>query len=261
MTMPPRPFAGRTVVITGAGSNLGRTLALRFHAAGARLAICDIDPRTVRQTVAMIGGADRSRIHAAACDISREAAVRRFFRGVARAFGRVHVLVNNAAHLGVDQPTRLLDQTSAGFARVLAVNAVGTFQVTREAVRLMRAGGTIVNIGSNTGGRAIRGRPAYIASKGAISSLTRALAVDLAPRIRVNELAPGYIVTPRWSTIGAKARRVRHSNVPLGEPATAEQVADAALFLASEGAAAITGARIVIDGGVDAQLLPTSCQF
>lgn len=253
-------FSGRTVVVTGAGSNLGLAIARRFHAAGARVALCDLDRRTIAAAVRELAAADPARVWGAPCDIADERAVRRFFAGVGRAFGTVDVLVNNAAHLGIDQPAALGEQTSAGFARILAVNVTGTFQVTREAVRLMAAGGAVVNIGSNTGGRAIRGRPAYIASKGAITALTRALAIDLAPRIRVNEVAPGYILTPRWEAIGARNRRLRRANVPLGEPADAAAIAAAVLFLAGDGASAITGARLVADGGVDAQLVPTALQ-
>jgi NAD(P)-dependent dehydrogenase (short-subunit alcohol dehydrogenase family) len=253
-------FDGRTVVVTGAGSNLGLAIARRFHAAGARVALCDLDRRTTAAAVREMAAADPARVWGAACDIADERAVRRFFAGVERAFGSVDALVNNAAHLGIDQPAALGEQTSAGFARILAVNVTGTFQVTREAVRLMAAGGAVVNIGSNTGGRAIRGRSAYIASKGAITALTRALALDLAPRIRVNEVAPGYILTPRWDAIGARNRRLRRANVPLGEPADAAAIAAAVLFLAGDGARAITGARLVADGGVDAQLLPTALQ-
>jgi NAD(P)-dependent dehydrogenase (short-subunit alcohol dehydrogenase family) len=254
------PFASRTVVVTGAGSNLGRTLARSFFAAGAQVALCDLDRRSTAAAVAELAAMDATRVWGCACDIADERQVRRFFAGVKRAFASVHVLVNNAAHLGIDQPAALADQPAAGFARILAVNVTGTFLCTREAVLLM-TDGAVVNIGSNTGERAIRGRPAYIASKGAITALTRALAVDLAPHIRVNEVAPGYILTPRWDALSARARRLRRGNVPLGEPATAEAIADAVLFLAGDGARAISGARLVADGGCSAQLMPPSLQI
>jgi NAD(P)-dependent dehydrogenase (short-subunit alcohol dehydrogenase family) len=259
-TKVDQSLSGRTVVVTGAGSNLGRVLARRFHAAGAQVALCDIDPETAASTVTELTPLGTARVWGRACDIADERAVRRFFAGVKRIFGTIDILVNNAAHLGIDQPPDLLDQSTAGFACILGVNVVGTFMCTREAVRLMAGTGAIVNIGSITSERSIRGRPAYIASKGAITGLTRALALDLAPRIRVNEIAPGYILTPRWQALTARARRLRRRSVPLGEPATAEAVAETALFIAGDGARAITGARLVVDGGCNVQLVPTDLQ-
>lgn len=250
----------RTVVITGAGSNLGLTLARRFHAAGARVALCDIDRRSAAAAVQELAHADATRVWGCACDIADEGAVRRFFAGVARAFGRVHALINNAADLGVGEPRRFTDLPAKAFARVLAVNVTGTLLCTREAVRLMPRGGAVVNIGSYLGERAIRRRLGYIASKGAISALTRALAIELAPRIRVNEVAPGYILTPRWNALSARTRRQRRANIPLGEPATTDAIADAVLFLAGDAGRAITGARLLADGGCCAQMIPTALQ-
>lgn len=254
-------FTGRTVVVTGAGSNLGLTLARRFHAAGAQVALCDIDRQTSAAAVAELAAVDSARVWGCACDIADERSVRRFFAGIKRAFGRVHVLINNAADLGVGEPRKFSDLSAKTFARVLAVNVTGTLLCAREAVRLMpRSGGAVVNIGSYLGERAIRGRLGYIASKGAISALTRALAVELAPRIRVNEIAPGYILTPRWDALTPRIRRQRRANIPLGEPANADAIANAVLFLAGDGAAAITGARLLADGGCCAQMMPLACQ-
>jgi NAD(P)-dependent dehydrogenase (short-subunit alcohol dehydrogenase family) len=117
--------------------------------------------------------------------------------------------------------------------------------------------GVIVNIGSNTSQRPVRERTAYCASKGAIEAMTKAIALDLAPHgIRVNEVAPGYIWTSRWEQIAEATAARRRANVPLGEPASAEDVAAAVLYLASGEAGNITGARLVVDGGVTAQLVP-----
>jgi NAD(P)-dependent dehydrogenase (short-subunit alcohol dehydrogenase family) len=254
-------FAGRTVLVTGSGSNLGFAVARAFLDAGARVVISDRTAASTRTAGLAIPPAQRDRVLAQACDVSDPQAVVRLFSACDAAFGGLDVLVCNAAHLGVGEPETVEDLPLALFDQVVGVNLRGTFLCIREAIRrLRRSRGAIVTVGSNTSRRAIRGRACYIASKGGIEALTRALAIDLAPDIRINCVAPGYIRTSRWDGIGAAARRRRCANVPLGGPATAAQVASAILFLAGAGAASITGTRLVVDGGIDCQLVPASCQ-
>jgi NAD(P)-dependent dehydrogenase (short-subunit alcohol dehydrogenase family) len=127
---------------------------------------------------------------------------------------------------------------------------------------LAQGGGAIVNIGSNVSPRAIRKRSGYCASKGGVDALTLAMAVDLGPRgIRVNTVAPGYIHTERWETLSEHDTLRRRANVPLGKEASADEVAAAVLFLASDEAAGIHGARLVVDGGCSAQHMPVDCDL
>lgn len=261
MPSDPGPFDGRTVLVTGSGANLGLAVARAFLDAGARVVLSDRTAAVTTAALRQIPPGQRERVLAQACDVADERAVERLFAAIDRAGHGLDAVVCNAAHLGQGEPEAVEDIPIELFDRVCAVNLRGTFLCARAAAaRLRRRGGAIITVGSNTASRAIAQRACYIASKGGIEALTRALAIDLAPRVRVNCVVPGYIITPRWETIGAAARRRRRANVPLGEPATGAQVAAAVLFLAGPGASQITGQHIVVDGGVDSQLVPRSCQ-
>lgn len=245
----------KTILITGAGCNLGLHLAKRFLADGANVAINDALPARLAEARTLCAG-DPSRCILVSGNIADERAVKRMIHVVVRRFGGIDILVNNAAAQGVgysfiDTPASVLDT-------VIAVNVRGTFLVAQHAARVMmkRKRGVIINISSNTSERALRKRSAYIASKGAIDALTRAMALDLAPYIRVNTVAPGYIWTTRWNAIGERARRTRKASIPLHEPAQFDDVAEMVLFLAGDRARNITGARYLVDGGCSAQHLP-----
>ena len=246
----------QTVLITGAGSNCGLGLARHFFAQGARVVLNDVDRKLVEAARAELAAVDASRVLARAGDISSPRAVQALVAAAERRFGAIDVLVNNAAVLGVGYA--FVDTPMAEFDRVLRVNIRGTYLVAQQVARLMirQERGSIINISSNTAERALRNRSAYIMSKGAISALTRALALELAPYVRVNTVAPGFIWTRRWNQIGAAARRTRRKVIPLHEPAQFEDIAELVGFLASAKARNITGACYTIDGGVSSQLLP-----
>ncbi|MEK6796344.1 MAG: SDR family oxidoreductase [Spirochaetota bacterium] len=246
----------RTVVlITGAGSNLGLSLAGRFLAEGASVAVNDVSAALLKPALALAKN-DASRVLAVPGNISDERAVKRMIAAVVRRFGCIDILINNAAMQGVGYS--FLDTPASVFDTVIGVNVRGTYLVSQHAARAMmkKKRGVIINISSNTSERALRKRSAYITSKGAIDAMTRAMALDLAPYIRVNSVAPGYIWTTRWNAIGEKARRTRRASIPLHEPAQFDDVAEMVLFLASEKARNITGARYLVDGGCSAQHLP-----
>jgi 3-oxoacyl-[acyl-carrier protein] reductase len=168
------------------------------------------------------------------------------------------ILVNNAAHLGLGR-AGFLEQDRAFFREVLEVNIFGAFHCSQLAARAMkhRGAGSIVNISSLAGERAIRGRSAYNASKAALDGLSRAMALELAPcGIRVNTIAAGYIWTPRWEKLTPEDSQRRRLNIPSGGPTAPEEIAQAVMFLCSDAAPTLAGARLVIDGGLGVQQVP-----
>lgn len=250
-------FRNKTALVTGAGQNTGLGIAEAFAREGARVFLNDRTREGVDRALETLRQRGCDDLWAAPADIGAPAEVAEMFREISARSGRLDVLVNNAAQLGVGP--EFLEVPVEAFQEVLRVNLVGTFCVSQAAARLMAAGGggAIVNIGSNVSTRAIHRRAAYVASKGGVDALTLAMAVDLGPYgIRVNTVAPGYIHTDRWAVLSAEHAARRRDNVPLGREATAADIAQAALFLASDAAANITGTRLVVDGGCSAQHMP-----
>lgn len=191
-------------------------------------------------------------------DISDITAVRAMFHTIKETFGRIDILVNNACNQGIGPAFEEMDPEY--FLSVIKTNLLGTFQVSQEAVKMMltqESRGVIVNLGSNVSMRAIRNRTAYVSSKGGLDALTRSMAVDLGPKgIRVNMVAPGYIYTDRWDKLSEEKMKRRRLNCPIGMEATADDVAQAVAFLASDASRNICGERVVVDAGCSAQHMP-----
>lgn len=250
-------FNDKTVLITGSSRNTGLEIASCFAAEGATVFINGSTTESVQRAVAELRVRGHERLIEMPADLSDPAAIQGLFTNIRNHTGQLDVLVNNAVlpccgYSFEDLPLELFDKT-------IQVNLVGAFHVAREAARMMIAqgGGAIINIGSNVSERAIRKRSAYCASKGGIDAMTRAMAVDLGPRgIRVNTVAPGYIHTERWDVLPEEAILRRQANIPLGKEATGAEIAAAVLFLASDEASNIHGARLVVDGGCSAQHMP-----
>lgn len=245
-------LAGKTAVVTGAGSGIGRSIATTFAAAGAAVACLDLDKKSVDATVQVIAAAG-GRALALACDVSRETDTRAAVEAAQSALGSIRILVNAAA---ADDPNgTVLDLALADWERVFAVNVTGAYLMSRAVLPVMIAagGGSIIHIASQLGRVGAPGRPAYCASKGALIQLAKAMAVDHAPQnIRVNTLSPGAIETRRlvmrYGDMAA-ARRIAGPKHLLGRLGQPEEIAQAALFVASDAASFMTGADMLVDGG------------
>ena len=251
-------FAGQRVLITGSTRNTGFGMAMRFAEEGAAVAINGTTAEGVAKAAAEIRDATGAKVVEAPADLGTLEGVEGLFAAVDAGLGGLDVLVNNAVHLGLG-PT-FVDVSDELLMEVINVNVLGYYRCGQRAAKRMSeqgTGGAIVNLGSNTSERAIRARSAYCASKGAIDGLTRAMALDLAPHgIRVNCVAPGYIFTERWEALDEDVASRRRRNVPLGEPSSAVDIAEAVMFMASPAAGNVTGSRLVVDGGCTVQLMP-----
>jgi NAD(P)-dependent dehydrogenase (short-subunit alcohol dehydrogenase family) len=256
-------FEGKAVLVTGSTRNTGVGIAQVFGGQGATVFIHGRSAQQaeqVAQTLNRESAGKRGRYLPIAGDVADETDMAEAFGFIERETGGLDVLVNNACHLGLGH--RFLDMPMAFFDEVLHINLRGYALCAQLAGRQMvkRGGGAIVNIGSNTAQRALADRCAYIASKGGIESLTRAIALELAEhRIRVNCVVPGYIYTERWDTLPDETRQRRWRNVPLGRESSPQDIGEAAAFLASSRAGNITGTSLLVSGGIDAQLVPPDC--
>ncbi|HEY8202007.1 MAG TPA: glucose 1-dehydrogenase [Actinomycetota bacterium] len=253
-------LSGKVAVVTGAGSGIGRAAAVLFAEEQARVALVDVRADAVRGVAEEILDAGGKAVPIVA-DISVAADAARVAETTVQELGGLHVLYNNA---GVNSSGDVVDGTEEDWDRCLAVNAKGTFLCSKFAIPEMEAagGGVIINQGSVAALVGIRRFAAYCAAKGAVVSLTRAMALDLAPRgIRVNCICPGTVMTPLMETLVRergegdleRGMELTVQKYPLGRLGTPEDVARVALFLASDDAAFATGAVFTVDGGMTAQ--------
>lgn len=245
---------GKVAVITGGGSGIGRAAVLRFLAEGASVVIADFNEETGRQTLALAEQANHAaRARFVRTDVAREADIEAMIATAVSEFGGLDVLFNNAGVGGAIGP--LTETTVADWDYTFDVLAKGVFLGIKHGARVMKArGGAIINTASIAGLSGDGGPLVYSAAKAAVISLSKSAAVELAPwRIRVNAICPGFIATPLSG--GGDADRVRApyaSAQPWPETGTGDHVAGAALFLASDDAAFVTGEALVVDGGLTA---------
>jgi NAD(P)-dependent dehydrogenase (short-subunit alcohol dehydrogenase family) len=241
----------KVALVTGAARGIGLATARRFLADGWRVALLDIEGELLRGAV--FGLAKPDDTLALICDVSDSKAVSAAVEAVAKRFGRLDALVNNA---GVAVFAPLLETSDADWGRILDVNLTGPFLCTKAAAPLMRehGGGAVVNITSISAVRASTLRSAYGTSKAGLAHLTKQLAVELASLgIRVNGVAPGPVDTAMAKAVHtAEIRADYHDAIPLNRYGLEEELAEAIFFLSSDRASYITGQILAVDGGFDA---------
>jgi NAD(P)-dependent dehydrogenase (short-subunit alcohol dehydrogenase family) len=245
-------LAGKHALITGAGSGIGRAIAIGFAAEGARVSAADLNLAAAEATTASIRQQGGTAL-ALQVDVSDRSQVEQMLAAAIAAHSRLHILVSAA---GIGPVAPFLELAEAEWDRVLAVNLKGLFLCGQAAARHMASsgGGVIINVTSQLSDVAQANCAHYLASKGGGKSLTQGMALDLAPHgIRVNALAPGLTNTAltQLNTDAGRASRqglIDH-HIPLGRAAEPEEMVGAAVFLASDAAGYVTGSTLVVDGG------------
>lgn len=251
--------AGKTIVVTGAGSGIGAAIARGLAAEGAQVVLADMNEaaaQAVGATITDAGGASLP----VRVDVTDRAAVREAVAAAVDRFGRIDAWFNNA---GMNAPMPFLDITEENFERIMRVNAIGVLIGIQEAARQFIAqggGGKVINTASIAGRTGFPSFAPYSASKAAVISLTQAAARDLAPHgITVNGFAPGVVATPLWKQLDADLAAMgaadagfdsMASDILLGRPAQPEDIVPTALFLAASDSDYITGQIIPIEGGM-----------
>jgi NAD(P)-dependent dehydrogenase (short-subunit alcohol dehydrogenase family) len=249
-------LAGKVAFITGGGRGIGQSVAVLFAQEGAQVVVADVDDTAARQTVATVerGGGQAL---AVVGDVAVEDDVARMIDEGVRRFGGLHVLDNNAGVLWKDRDRSVLETDERWWDRVMAINLKSVFWVTKHGIpHLQRAGGgSIVMMGSVSALAGFtRAQDAYTAAKGALISLTRSLAIQFArDGIRCNVIHPGIVDTPLQAPyLTASLRKEFEASIPLGRIAEPREIAQVALFLASDESSYMTGAELVVDGGFTA---------
>jgi NAD(P)-dependent dehydrogenase (short-subunit alcohol dehydrogenase family) len=255
--LPNGRLAGKAALITGGGTGIGRATAVAFAREGAKVAVAGRRVEKLQDTLREMEphGGETLAIR---CDVSKAADAERAVQETAGAFGSLNVLVNNAGALHV---STIEAMTEEQWDRLMEINLKGPFLMSRAALGEFRkaGGGAIVNIGSVLGLIGMKDRAAYCASKGGVTLLTKALALDHAhENVRVNCICPSIVETELVAGLfaegaaGEALRKTRIAGIPLGRMGRPEDVAEMAVFLASEESSWLTGTAIPLDGGLSA---------
>jgi 3-oxoacyl-[acyl-carrier protein] reductase len=242
-------LANQIAVVTGAGRGIGQAIALKLAAHGADIAAVDLKTEFVQQTVEEVQKLGR-KAWAFAANVADAASVEAAAEQILKDCTRVDILVNNA---GITKDTLLMRMSEADWDAVLGINLKGTFLFTKAFTRafLKQKSGRIVNIASVIGLIGNAGQCNYAASKAGVIGFTKSVARELASRgITANAIAPGFIETKMTEALGPEAREALLKQIPLGSLGQPEDVANAALFLASPAARYITGQVLPVDGGM-----------
>ncbi len=245
-------FTDKSVLITGSSRGIGKATAQAFLGRGARVALNGRTKQSTAAAMAELGGGER--LVAAPGDVATVAGCEAVIAAAIDGLGGLDVLVNNA---GVFDTVTIEDSDEALWDRALDINLKGTFFCSRAALGALRRGrGAIVNVASEAGLNGYREMSVYCASKGGVVNLTRAMAMELAPQVRVNCVCPGYVDTDmirrdyiEQSADPAATEREVYGDAPMKRIATPGEIATSILYLASDDAGFVTGAALAIDGG------------
>ena len=243
----------RVAIVTGAARGIGLAISRRFAGEGARVAMLDHDETGLEAAGATVG----DKALPLAADIGDPGSVAGAVGDVIARFGKIDILVNNAAAASVR--TKITDLSPEDWDKALRINLTGAFLMSRDVIPSMQQAGqgVIINIASQLGRVAVQGGAAYCATKGAILQLTKALALDHADDgIRVNSLSPGAVLTPRLTDLYGTAEAAEAAlspKHPIGRIGRPDDIAGAAVFLASDESTFMTGADLLVDGGYTAQ--------
>jgi NAD(P)-dependent dehydrogenase (short-subunit alcohol dehydrogenase family) len=241
-------FAGKVVLVTGGTSGIGKTTAIEFARAGAKVVLTGRREKEGAEVVRQIEklGGDAAFIRA---DIAKDADVKAMVDFTTKKYGKLDVAFNNA---GIEWTGPLDQATEAEYRRIFDINVWGVLNSMRHEIPVMlkNGGGAIVNTSSVAGHAGLAGLSVYIASKHAVEGLTKAVALEFAKQnVRINAVAPGPIATEMWDRFAGEARDQVISVIPAARVGVAEEVAAAVLYLASDAAKFTTGTSLVVDGG------------
>lgn len=240
-------LTGKTALVTGATGGIGASIARTLHAAGATVAISGTRAAVLEELKASLGG---DRVHVLPCNLSSPEDVEKLVPAAAAAMGGLDILVNNA---GITKDGLAMRMKDEDWQTVLDVNLTAAFRLSRAAMRLMmkKRWGRIVSVTSVVGVTGNPGQANYVASKAAIIGMSKSIAQELAARnVTVNCVAPGFIATPMTDALNDKQKEVILARIPAGRMGSADDIAAAVLYLASEEAAYVTGQTLHVNGGM-----------
>jgi 3-oxoacyl-[acyl-carrier protein] reductase len=241
---------GKTAIVTGAARGIGLEIALAFAAEGAAVAVADLSAQDCAAAAEQIAATTGAKAIGLSLDVTSEADCVKAVEETEKAFGKVDILVNNA---GITKDNLVLRMKEADFDSVISVNLKGSFLMAKAAAKLMlkARSGRIINISSVVGQSGQAGQANYSASKAGLIGLTKSLAREFAPRqVLVNAVAPGFIRTRMTEGLKDEARAKISEMIPLGRMGEPGEVAKAALFLAGDDSAYITGQVLAVNGGL-----------
>ena len=246
-------LSGKVAIITGAGSGIGRATALLFSEEGAKIVVADISKEGGEETVRLIKEHGRGATYIKT-DITKSDEVKAMVEKTIKTYGKIDILCNNA---GISPAGKVTDISEEEWDEALNINLKGVFLCSKHALPHMISArsGVIINIASTFGLVAFPDKAAYCASKAGVVLLTKEMALDYAPNIRVNCICPGAVHTPMYDRLLAKLKDPEQALkeelkwYPLGRLAKPEEIAKAALYLASEDSSYVTGTALIIDGG------------